>query len=86
VAAGQQGDYAYVVTPERKAQLRTVVVEQAGEREAVISKGIAAGELVVTEGQAKLRPDAPVEVLQDEPKPGAAGAQGGPAPEKAAAR
>jgi multidrug efflux system membrane fusion protein len=65
VAAGQQGDYAYVVTPERKAQLRPVVVEQAGEAEAVISKGIAPGELVVTEGQLKLRPDAPVELLQD---------------------
>lgn len=75
VAAGQQGDYAYVVTPDKKAQLRSVVVEQAGESEAVISKGISAGELVVTEGQLKLRPDAPVEILQDERKP-----------EKAAAR
>jgi multidrug efflux system membrane fusion protein len=83
VAAGQQGDYAYVVTPEKKAQLRPVVVEQAGEAETVIGKGIAAGELVVTEGQLKLRPDAPVEILEDEKKPEAAAA-GGP-PEKAAA-
>lgn len=67
VAAGQQGDYAYVVTAEKKAQLRPVIVEQAGEGEAVIGKGIAAGELVVTEGQLKLRPDVPVEVLQDGP-------------------
>jgi multidrug efflux system membrane fusion protein len=83
VAAGQQGDYAYVVTPERKAELRPVVVEQAGEREAVIAEGIAAGELVVTEGQLKLRPDAPVELLDD---PGKAAAPAGAAPEKAAAR
>jgi multidrug efflux system membrane fusion protein len=65
VASGQQGDYAYVVTAEKKAQLRQVQVEQAGDREVVIGKGIAPGELVVTEGQLKLRPDAPVEILQD---------------------
>jgi multidrug efflux system membrane fusion protein len=65
VASGQQGDYAYVVTPEKKAQLRQVVVEQAGDAETVIGKGISPGELVVTEGQLKLRPDAPVEVQQE---------------------
>ncbi len=65
VAAGQQGDYAYVVTAEKKAQLRPVVVEQAGETEAVIAKGIVPGEVVVTEGQLRLRPDSPVEILQD---------------------
>lgn len=66
VAAGQQGDYAYVVTPDGKAQLRSVEVEQSGEAEAVIGKGISAGELVVTEGQLKLRPDVPVEILKDQ--------------------
>lgn len=65
VAAGQQGDYAYVVTPEKRAQLRPVVVEQAGETEVVVAKGIAPGEIVVTEGQLKLRPDAPVEIIED---------------------
>jgi multidrug efflux system membrane fusion protein len=85
VAAGQQGDYAYVVTPDRKAQLRQVVVEQAGEAEAVISKGISAGELVVTEGQLKLRPDAPVELLEEKkPEPSSAAQE--PSPQKAAAR
>lgn len=65
VASGQQGDYAYVVTAQKKAELRPVQVAQTDETEAVISKGIAPGELVVTEGQLKLRPDAPVEILQD---------------------
>jgi multidrug efflux system membrane fusion protein len=86
VAAGQQGDYAYVVTPERKAELRPVVVEQAGERESVIAKGIAAGELVVTEGQPKLRPDTPVEILDDERAPAGAATPAAGTPEKAAAR
>ena len=75
VAAGQQGDYAYVVSADKKAQLRNVVVEQAGESEAVIGKGIQAGETVVVEGQLRLRPGVPVEILPDEKKP-----------EKAAAR
>ncbi len=65
VAQGQQGDYAYVVNAERRAELRPVVVASAGDRETVIAKGIARGELVVTEGQLKLQPGAPVEVLDD---------------------
>ena len=81
MASGQQGDYAYVVSEERKAQLRPVVVAQAGDEETVIGEGIAAGELVVTEGQLKLRPDAPVELLEGRtaPQPGGeAAAEGGP--------
>lgn len=65
VATGQQGDYAYVVTAEKKAELRPVEVAQTGETEAVIGKGISPGELVVTEGQLKLRPDVAVEILED---------------------
>jgi multidrug efflux system membrane fusion protein len=81
VASGQQGDYAYVVSDERKAQLRPVVVAQAGSEEAVISEGLAAGELVVTEGQLKLRPDSPVELIDERGKPAAgAGAGGAGAP------
>jgi multidrug efflux system membrane fusion protein len=66
VASGQKGDYAYVVTADRKVQLRPVQVDQAGETEVVLGKGVAAGEQVVTEGLLKLRPDAPVEILQDQ--------------------
>jgi multidrug efflux system membrane fusion protein len=69
VASGQQGDYAYVVS-DGKAQLRSVVVAQAGESEVVVSKGLAAGELVVTEGQLRLRPGAAVEILPSEGRQG----------------
>lgn len=65
VAAGQQGDYAYVVTADRKAELRPVQVDQAGDTEVVLGKGVAAGETVVTEGLLKLRPGAKVEILQE---------------------
>jgi multidrug efflux system membrane fusion protein len=79
VAAGQQGDYAYVVSADRRAELRQVVIDQAGEREAVIGKGIAAGEQVVVEGQLRLRPGAPVELVADvEGKPEKAPSPAGP--------
>jgi membrane fusion protein, multidrug efflux system len=70
IASGQQGDYAYVVTSDRKVQVRPVVVEQAGEAEVVVLKGLSPGEMVVTEGQLRLRPGASVEVMQGEPRPG----------------
>jgi multidrug efflux system membrane fusion protein len=66
IAAGQDGEYAWVVGADRKAALRPVVSEQAGDAEAVVGKGIAPGELVVVEGQLKLRPGAPVELLGEE--------------------
>ncbi|HYG67063.1 MAG TPA: efflux RND transporter periplasmic adaptor subunit, partial [Anaeromyxobacteraceae bacterium] len=63
VAAGQQGDYAYVVTAERKVELRRVVVALSSGTDAVIEKGLRPGEVVVTEGHLKLRPGAAVEIL-----------------------
>ncbi len=65
VAQGQQGDYAYVVTPEGTAEMRPVVVEPAGDAEFVVTKGLSPDELVVTEGQIKLTPGARVELLAE---------------------
>ncbi len=66
VATGQQGDYAYVIGPEQKVELRPVEVAQAGDLETVIAKGVSPGEIVVTEGHLKLRPGAAVEILKGE--------------------
>jgi multidrug efflux system membrane fusion protein len=82
VAAGQQGDYAYVIGPDRKAQLRPVVVERAGDRETALASGVAAGEQVVVEGHLRLRPGAVVEPLPDEKAPGDAASS--PAPPRGA--
>lgn len=68
VATGQQGDYAFVVTADEKAEFRPVEVAQAGDVETVIAKGISAGEVVVTEGLLKLRPGTAVEILEEKPK------------------
>jgi multidrug efflux system membrane fusion protein len=70
VASGQQGDYAYVVTPDRKAQMRPIVVEQAGENEVVVVKGLSPGEVVVTEGHLRLRPGAAVEIQKGDARQG----------------
>lgn len=64
VAQGQQGDYAWVVK-DGKAELRPVTVEEAGEHQVVIARGLSAGEVVVVEGQLKLVPGAAVERLPE---------------------
>jgi multidrug efflux system membrane fusion protein len=62
VQTGQQGQYVFVVTPDKKAELRpvTVAFEQSGE--AVLASGLAGGETVVVEGQLRLAPGVRVEV------------------------
>jgi multidrug efflux system membrane fusion protein len=62
VQQGQQGDYAFVVK-DGAAELRTVKVAQADERQVALAEGIQAGETVVVEGQLKLVPGAKVELL-----------------------
>lgn len=63
VAQGQAGDYAWVVK-DGAAELRPLTVLEAGEREVVVGQGLAAGEVVVTEGQLKLTPGARIERLE----------------------
>lgn len=62
VQVGQQGQYVYVVKPDKTAEMRpvTVAAEQAGE--SIIEKGVAPGETVVVSGQLRLTPGAKVEL------------------------
>lgn len=60
VQSGQQGEYVYVVGPDNKVELRQIASAPAGE-EAVVEKGLAAGEVVVVDGQLRLTPGAFVE-------------------------
>ncbi|MBS0448767.1 MAG: efflux RND transporter periplasmic adaptor subunit [Proteobacteria bacterium] len=53
---GPQGTYAYVVGPDRKAQMRPVEVVQTQDGKAVIGKGLQPGETVVLDGQYKIKP------------------------------
>jgi multidrug efflux system membrane fusion protein len=62
VVAGQRGNYVYVVDPSDTARQRAVTVERTANGLAVISSGIRAGDRVVTDGQSRLTPDAPVNI------------------------
>jgi multidrug efflux system membrane fusion protein len=60
VQASQDGQYIYVVKPDRTVEMRSVkVLRQLGD-EIVVAEGVAAGEEVVTDGQLRLTPGARV--------------------------
>ena len=60
IVTGQRGSYVYVVDQADTARQRAVVVERTADGLAVIASGIHDGDRVVTEGQSRLTPDAPV--------------------------
>ncbi|MDD5072301.1 MAG: efflux RND transporter periplasmic adaptor subunit [Candidatus Omnitrophica bacterium] len=60
VQIGQQGNYIFVVSPDKKADLRNVTVGSKEDDHIIIEDGVKAGETVVTVGQMGLRPGTPV--------------------------
>jgi multidrug efflux system membrane fusion protein len=56
VQTGPNGDFVFVVDANRTAQLRPVTVARTVNGEAIIAKGVEAGEQVVTDGQVRLAP------------------------------
>jgi multidrug efflux system membrane fusion protein len=73
---GPQGTFAYVVEKDSTASIRPVTVDSIQGESALVSKGLALGEQVVTDGQAQLRPGARV---SGKPAPSSKpGAGGGP--------
>jgi multidrug efflux system membrane fusion protein len=56
VQASQEGQYVFVVKPDRTVDMRTVKVGRQQGDEVVIAEGISAGEEVVTDGQLRLTP------------------------------
>jgi multidrug efflux system membrane fusion protein len=68
---GQQGTYAYVVKADQTVESRPVTVARNAPDGAVIEKGLAPGETVVTDGQLRLSPGAKIEVVTGQ-GPGAA--------------
>jgi multidrug efflux system membrane fusion protein len=53
---GQQGQFVFVVKPDMTVEARLVTVDRSNDGQAVIAKGLAAGEQVVTDGQLRLVP------------------------------
>jgi multidrug efflux system membrane fusion protein len=62
VQTGQKGQYVYVVKEDNGVEMRPVRSTQSFDQFAVIDKGVAAGETVVTDGQLRLTPKSKVEV------------------------
>lgn len=59
---GQSGTFVWVVGGDGKAEARPVTVKRSWQALAVISAGLEAGERVVTDGQLRLAPGAPVTI------------------------
>lgn len=62
VQTGQDGSFVFVVKPDRTVESRPVVTGARVEEEMVVSRGLEAGETVVTEGQLRLSPGARVQL------------------------
>jgi multidrug efflux pump subunit AcrA (membrane-fusion protein) len=60
IVTGQRGSYVYVVDHADTARQRAVTVERTAGGLAIVSSGVHDGDRVVTEGQSRLTPDAPV--------------------------
>ena len=66
VVTGQRGTYVYVIDDSKKDSLkvrqRPVTVARTAGQRSIISSGLSDGERVVTDGQSRLTPGAPVEI------------------------
>jgi multidrug efflux system membrane fusion protein len=61
VQISQQGQFVYVVKPDKKVEMRSVISAVTAGEDTIIEKGLAVGETVVTDGQLRLTPGAVVE-------------------------
>jgi multidrug efflux system membrane fusion protein len=86
VQRGPNGTFAYVVQPDQRVGLRPITVGLQTETTAVITKGMAASERVVTTGFSRLKDGARVAVVRGEDQPAGAEAAKGAAPAVSDAR
>lgn len=64
IQTGPKGTFVYVVKADKTVELRSITLAQEGKDDAVVLTGVTAGEIVVTVGQWRLKPGAPVEIIQ----------------------
>jgi membrane fusion protein, multidrug efflux system len=64
IQVGQQGQFVFVVKPDRTVDYRPVTIGRTIEHRTVVQRGVEAGEIVVTDGQLRLVPGAKVEPKQ----------------------
>ena len=56
VQTGQQGDYVFVVKPDKTVEVRTVKLGLAVRNQTEVLQGLSAGDTVVIDGQVRLVP------------------------------
>ena len=61
VLQGTTGSFVYVVRSDKRVEPRPVIPARTVDGETVIEKGVEPGETIVTDGQARLEPNAKVE-------------------------
>ena len=54
VQNGQQGNYVFVLKPDRTVELRSIAVEREAAEDTIVRNGLTQGEIVVTDGQLRL--------------------------------
>ena len=69
IQVGQQGQYAFVVKPDRSVDYRTVAVERTTGLETVVKEGLKPGETVVTDGHLRLVAGSRVNIKGEEGAP-----------------
>ena len=62
VQRGQNGEYVFVVKQDGTVESRDVIVSRADQHDAIIEKGLAPGETVVTDGQLRLQQGVKVQI------------------------
>ena len=65
VQTGQQGRYVFVVKPDQTVELRNVQVQRSAGEKTIIASGLSGGEIVVTDGQLRLRPGTKIRAAND---------------------
>jgi multidrug efflux system membrane fusion protein len=64
IQRGPKGTFVYVVDDAQKAQTRDVQADEIQGDRAIVTKGIAVGDRVITEGQAQIKPGSAVQAVQ----------------------
>ena len=77
IQVGPEGQYVFVIKQDRRVEMRPITIGQTQEGEAVIAKGLTAGEQVVREGQFLLGPGSRVDIKQEAKSVDASGEKGG---------
>ena len=77
IQVGPEGQYVFVIKQDKRVEMRPITIGQTQEGEAVIAKGLTAGEQVVREGQFLLGPGSRVDIKQEAKSVDASGEKGG---------